>query len=213
MNWNWDMLFDMPKGKTPEDAWIGEWFFAFYIFAQSYFLADLAWIVFLPGCVRSPTTIIQHHVASILYMLVPYFYSEFRFIMGALLSVEINTWFLIARRVFNTQGLAPWKIDLPPFFSIRIKVISICFYITWIVIRCIIYPALVFEFIIRYNARTLQLGTRFNIWAVVLPLHLCFVTLNFKWSYDLLMSKIRYWRRSRGRDDAASKKEDLSKGL
>mmetsp|Transcript_14800 Transcript_14800/g.24469 ORF Transcript_14800/g.24469 Transcript_14800/m.24469 type:complete len:308 (-) Transcript_14800:147-1070(-) len=208
MNWNWDMLL---LGKSPEHAWTGEWFFPFYIFAQSYFVADLGWMFFVPSCVRSPTTIIQHHVATILYMMIPYFFPEFRFIMGALLSVEINTWFLIARRVFNKQGFQPWIIGLPPILSIRIKLISICFYVTWVVIRCIIYPLLIIDFVTRYNARSAHFGTRFNIWAVILPLHSCFVALNFKWTYDLLMSKLRYWRRSRGKGGA--KKEDISKGL
>lgn len=208
MNWNWDMLLNMPPNKAPEDAWTGEWFNVFYFYCMTYFVADFLWVVILPGCVRSPATIIQHHTASILYMLIPWYFAEFRFIMGALMSVELNTWFLIARRVFNKQGFPPWTIDLPPILSIRIKLISICFYFTWITIRCVIYPLLFVEFFTRYNSRTALLGTRFNIWAVIIPIHTCFVMLNFKWTYDLVMSKLRYWRRK-----GQGKKEEISKGL
>jgi hypothetical protein len=208
MNWDWDMLLDMPPGKKPEDAWTGEWFNVFYFYTQTYFVVDLLWVILLPQCVRSPVTIIQHHIATILYMLIPYFFLDLSFIMGALLIVEINTWFLIARRVFNKQGFPPWTIDLPPIISIRIKLISICFYITWIVIRCIIYPAILVELLIRHQERTVLVGTRFNVYALCVPLQCCFVMLNFKWSYDLLMSKMRYWRRK-----GKGKKEDISKGL
>jgi hypothetical protein len=209
MNWNWDILLDMPKGMSFEDAWTGEWFNVFYFYTQSYFLVDLIWVILIPECVRSPMTIIQHHIATIFYMGIPFFLPEMRYLMGALLTVELNTWFLIARRVFNKQGFPPWTIDLPPIISIRIKLISICFYTTWIVIRCIIYPAIFGAFFYLHKKRAAQLGTRWNIFLLCIPLHSCFVALNMKWTYDLLMSKIRYWRRK----GKGSKKDSVSKGL
>lgn len=202
------MLLDMPSDKNPEEAWTGEWFNVFYFYTQTYFVVDLLWVVLIPSCVRSPATIIQHHIATILYMLIPYFYPDLCFMMGALLTVEVNTWFLIARRVFNKQGFPPWTIDLPPIISIRVKLISICFYTTWIIIRCIIYPALLIELISRYNLRTALVRTRFNVFLICVVLQSCFVALNLKWTYDLVMSKLRYWRRK-----GKSRKEDTSKGL
>lgn len=207
MNWNWEVLLSFEK--SVDDAWTGEWFTLFYWYAQTYFVSDLLWILLLPNCVRSPMTIIQHHVATILYMSVPLFYPETRFMMAACLSVEINTWFLIARRVFNKQGFPPWILNLPPFVSLRIKLISICFYTTWILIRCIIYPAMFVDFFFRWQARSKLYGTRFNVWAFVIPMHSVFVILNLKWTYDLLNSKLRYWRRkARG-----GRREEVDKGL
>lgn len=203
------MLFEMPGDKKIEDAWTGEWFNVFYFYTQTYFVVDLLWVMLIPDCVRSPTTIIQHHIATILYMMIPYFFPENRSLMGALLTVEINTWFLIARRVFNKQGFPPWTIDMPPIISIRIKLISICFYTTWIIVRCIIYPILLLELIARHKTRTVLVGTRFNVMAICIALQTCFVALNFKWTYDLVMSKVRYWRRKGTR----SKRDDVSKGL
>jgi hypothetical protein len=209
MNWNWDLLISVKSSHTSAwEAWTGDWFNSLYFYAQSYFVVDLLWIILVPQCVRSPTTIIQHHIATILYMLIPWFYPEYRFVMGALLFVEINTWFLIARRVFNKQGFPPWIIDLPPFVSIRIKLISVFFYLTWIVIRCIIYPYVLLELVGVYDERSRRLNTRFNVCLISLSLQACFVILNFKWTYDLVMSKMRYWRR---KDKKA--KEQLSKGL
>jgi len=51
------------------------------------------------------------------------------------LSVELNTFFLILRRLWH----------VPP--------VSVCFYVTWITIRLIIYPYLIYVFAILYVDR------------------------------------------------------------
>ena len=104
MNWNWEILMNLQKKQTVADAWTGEWFDLFFWTTLSYFVADLLWILLIPNSVKSPSVIIQHHVATMLYILIPYYTPEVRWCMGACMSVEINTWFLIARRVFNKQG-------------------------------------------------------------------------------------------------------------
>jgi hypothetical protein len=194
MNWNWDMLFNMPKNKFVTDAWTGEWWDMFFLVTVLYFTTDLAWVVFLPSCVRSPSTIIQHHLVTMVYIAIPYFVPQVRPFMGCCLSVEINTWFLIARRVFNKQGFPPWVIDFS-FFSVRVKLISVLFYVTWIGFRCILYPYLLIPFYNAWLEHTVRVGTPYNIVFLVIPLHAFFCLLNLKWSYDLLMSKVRYWRR------------------
>jgi len=209
MNWNWDKLSAMNSIRDLSKSWTGEWFQAFYFYTMTYFVADLLWITVVPKCVRSPAVIIQHHIATMLYMLIPLYYPELRFFMGAALSVELNTWFLISRRVFNKQGFPCWTIDLPQLVSIRIKVISIMFYVTWILIRVIIYPLLLWDFGLRYIdvVNKKKGGSIFNIYGVIIPLHSIFVILNLKWTHELIMSKIRYWKRGKHgkKDDAVSK--------
>jgi hypothetical protein len=111
--------------------------------------------------------------------------------------VEINTWLLIARRVFNKQGFPPWTIlDWRNVgVIIRVKLISILFYITWIGIRCVLYPYLVIPIVQEWALYSRQVGTRWNLISICLPLHSVFCLLNLKWTHDLLMSKLRYWRR------------------
>jgi hypothetical protein len=201
INWNWDMILDMPPHKDIADAWTGEWFSLFFGVTTLYFCTDLIWILLVPTCVRSPATIIQHHIATLVYLLVPYSEPQVQWAMGACMSVEINTWFLIARRVFNKQGFSPWVIGLPPFVSIRVKLISIFFYLTWISIRCILYPYLLVAFFDEWQSYSMQAGTSLNVIAIVVPLHAIFCLLNAKWTYDLIMSKLRYWRR-KGRREA-----------
>lgn len=109
INWRsdtlWDIILNEGSKKTIQQAWTGEWFPLFYAITIGYFVADLIWVLLVPHCVKSPGVIIQHHVATILYLIIPYRFPEEGWLMGACLSVEVNTWLLIARRVFNKQGM------------------------------------------------------------------------------------------------------------
>jgi len=194
MNWNWDLLLNSPSFHNIQKAWTGDWFVPFFAVTALYFFVDLLWILLLPQCVKSPSTIIQHHLATMLYIIIPYTNEQYRWCMGSCMIVEVNTWFLIARRVFNKQGFPPWIIDLS-FVSIRVKLISIFFYLTWIGIRCILYPALMPSFYRIWVDHSAKVGSKWNLVMLCIPLHAIFCLLNLKWSYDLLMSKLRYWRR------------------
>ncbi len=213
MNWNWDLMFHLKKKQTIADAWTGQWFDVFFGCTVMYFLVDLLWILLIPKCVKSPSTIIQHHIVTLVYIMVPFYSPEVRWCMGACMSVEINTWFLIARRVFNKAGFPPWIIDLS-IVSIRVKLISICFYITWIGIRCILYPIMMTYIAKRWWTQSSKVGTYLNIDLISPVLHSSFCILNFKWTYDLIMSKIRYYkRRALYQSKGMIMKDEVSKGL
>lgn len=197
INWNWEILADstsLDDLSTLHKAWSGEYFDYFFWTSAGYFLVDLLWVAINPICVKSPATILQHHVAVLLYICIPYWNPNVRWCMGACMTVEVNTWFLIARRVFNKQGFPPWTLTMG-WLSIRVKLISIFFYLTWISVRCVLYPALIIPFYQYWCERSMEVGSRWNIMLLALPLHLAFCLLNLKWSYELLMSKMRYWRR------------------
>lgn len=204
MNFNWEKMFNLGKKEKMADAWTGEWFEAFFFTVLLYFFVDLVWILIVPHCVKSPATIYQHHIVTMLYILIPWYRPELRWCMGVCMSVEINTWFLIARRVFNKQGFPPWIIDLS-FVSIRVKLISIGFYVTWIGIRCIAYPMMLVFLVKRWWKESLKSGTYFNIELVNPVLQCSFCILNFKWTYDLIMSKLRYYKRKGRKDYTPSK--------
>jgi hypothetical protein len=76
MNWRWDPLLRTIStwGRGIESTWHGEYFSSFWNFTVGYFIVDLLWVCIIPRCVKSPTTIIQHHIASLLYLLVPIFW-------------------------------------------------------------------------------------------------------------------------------------------
>jgi len=234
MNWNWDPYLSwwvtnptkkMLKKQAAaalrnndgvthsfdafQNAWTGEWFQMFFYVTLAYFLIDLIWVLVVPKCVKSPATIVQHHVATMIYLLIPFYHQDFQWCMGACMIVEVNTWFLIARRVFNRQGFPPWCIiDLGSFASIRVKLISVFFYVTWIGIRCILYPYLFPLIYDKYIFHSEQRGTYYNMVAMCVPLHAAFCLLNLKWTYDLFTSKLRFWARKN-----RSAKETVDKGL
>jgi TLC domain len=203
MNWNWDMLWarlaaakNLPSAMMAlKAAWTGDWFDLFFGVTAGYFVIDMLWILIVPVCVKSPSVILQHHVAVLIFILIPYHHAAVRYCMGACMSVEVNTWFLIARRVFNKQGFPPWTIFNSSWLSIRVKVISIFFYLTWISIRCVLYPALLVPFYQHWRDLSLKTGTWRNNLLPAVPLHAAFCLLNLKWTYELLMSKLRYFRR------------------
>jgi hypothetical protein len=209
LNWNWDKLFKKPISKFGipfVDCWTGEYFNGFFFTCMAYFIIDLLWVVVIPRSVKIPMTIIKHHIATILYLQIPYFVPSTRFLFGVLMSVEINTWCLIARRVFNKQGFPPWTINLPFMVSIRVKLISICFYITWISIRCLLYPYVLLVF---YKMATAKGGNYLNekermALAIGVCLHAVFCYLNACWTIDLIYQKIRQWK---------SKEKIISSGL
>lgn len=194
LNWNWDILLDPYSKQTMQMAWTGDWFPSFYAITIGYFVADLIWVWLVPHCVKSPGVIVQHHIATLLYLTIPYMYPEDGWLMGSCLSVEINTWLLIARRVFNKQGIGPWIIKLS-CVSIRIKLISILFYVTWIGIRCYIYPSIMTVLWSLWYSQWMKTGNIVNShYSLALVLHSIFCLLNFKWTFDLFMSKWRAMR-------------------
>uniref|UniRef100_A0A7S2S862 TLC domain-containing protein n=1 Tax=Eucampia antarctica TaxID=49252 RepID=A0A7S2S862_9STRA len=204
MNWNWEQMLSNKRKKPIESTWTGDYFMEFWKVTMFYFIVDLLWVCIIPRCVKSPTTIIQHHIVTIIYLTVPYLYPQCQWCMGACLSVEINTWFLIARRVLNTMGLSPWTIDLPFLFSVRLKLISFFFYVTWVAIRCILYPILLIPFWEISVQESLRQGTWIHLPSLICPIHSVFCVLNAKWTYDLFMSKLRQMKR-KGRENHANK--------
>lgn len=197
LNWDWDKLFYVRNvTEIPfVHAWTGEYFHAFFWTTVAYFFIDLAWVCAIPKCVKSPSTIIQHHLAVFVYLILPYFLPKVRFLMGVLMSVELNTWFLIARRVFNKQGLPSWKLDIPYFMSVRVKLISVFFYISWISIRCVMYPYVLYVLAFPLLAHKNYADVKHAVSCAVL-IQAVFCFLNAKWSLQLLNSKIRQWKKN-----------------
>merc|ERR1712217_713059 len=122
--------------------------------------------------------------------------------MGACLSVEVNTWLLIARRLFNRDGHVVFSFSAQtPGGPRQVKIISVLFYMTWVVIRLFIYPAVFYIVIGEYVKRADKVHSHFNALVPAPILQAVFCVLNFKWSYDLLLSKMR---KGKGKGDGKS---------
>jgi hypothetical protein len=199
LNWNWQKLnasiiFGKKSSIPFEMAFAGEYFDIFFNMFTGYIIIDSLWIVLDPRSVKSPSMILKHHIAVLLYLIIPTLYPKLNFMMAILVSVELNTWFLIARRVYNKQGLKPWKVRIPILPAIHIKFLSICFYASWFAIRVVLYPYVYYIFYRMWNG-TYLIQNDIPLWAmgasIIFHTGLCF--LNCSWTLDLCRSKLRQW--------------------
>ena len=207
LSWNWDVEIlkeaVIYRSKHLRDAWIGDYETEIFTLALLYFISDTLWVCMVPHCVKSPSTIIIHHFACLVYLFLLFMNPTYFWFMGSCLSIEANTWFLIARRVMNKSGVPVWKIDLPFGYSLQLKLISVCFYTTWFLGRCILYPYLLNEvWTDWYEKREIALFVKMSMQAL-------FTFLNLKWTYNLIQGKFNYWRKRR----EGSLKEYNEKGL
>lgn len=105
-------------------------FILFWTATMAYFAADGLFVALAPSCVKSPRTIILHHFISAGLILIPFFYPVYQWCMSYDMLVEINTWLLIARR----------NVERPNVL------LEVLFYATWILLRLVLYPFLVWRF-------------------------------------------------------------------
>jgi len=116
--------------------------------------------------------------------------------MGACLSVEINTWFLILRRVVYKR-----KEVLPTMFT---DTVTLLFYLSWIAIRCFIYPAILVVFLQMAREKILETDRLWHWPMVFIPVHFFLCVLNLKWSYDLFLPIFQRWFSILKRDGSAT---------
>jgi len=115
----------------------------------------------------------------------PIIWPEYRWFMGALLSVEINTWFLILRRVLFKS-----RDRLHPIVT---EFVSYSFYISWIAIRCFVYPAILYDFLRRAEIKITESGRFFHWELLFFPMQITLCILNLKWTYDLFKPIVLRW--------------------
>jgi TLC domain len=130
---------------------------------------------------------LQHHFVAIAYLSGPVLWPEYRWFMGACLSVEINTWFLILRRVlFKRKAAAHWQ-----------SLVAGGFYFSWILLRVILFPLIMYLFCFMARDRIVETGVWFHWPMIFMPVHFFLCVLNLKWTYDLFLPPIKqFWEGS-----------------
>lgn len=163
----------------------GDYFYLNWSLTLLYFLTDLVWVARVPICVKSPGVIVKHHIAAMFYLMGPFFWPEYQCFVGSILSVEVNTFFLIARRVvFKASS------PIPPLVQ---QFVSTMFYTTWIWIRCYIYPYMFVIFLFMASDR-IQATNRYWHWEMIfIVAHAVLCVLNVKWTYDLFKPIVERW--------------------
>lgn len=157
----------------------GEGFAVFWTTTMLYFLFDTVFVGIYPQSVKSPVVILCHHICTSLYMLIPYNYPQYHWCMAYCMLVEVNTWLLIARRCIGT------------------KIIEAAFYVSWIGLRNIFYPYLIWAFFKEWQNETAACGTPWNP-ILITPLMQTFLTgLNYHWTLQLVC-KLAFPRKAKG---------------
>lgn len=186
-NYDWGVVL---ATGDPEASWTDEYFWQYWFATTLYFGVDLVWVWRVPTCVKSPSVIIKHHIVAIFYLAGPVLFPMFRWAMGACLSVEINTWFLIARRVAYLRRDA--------ISNLITGIINVAFYVSWLAIRCFLYPLIMAIYVQKCQVALVETGTLLHWPVIFVPIHFILCLLNLKWSYDLFTPIVSDWFKSSG---------------
>lgn len=143
----------------------------FYVFL-GYIVVDTIWLIIKPQSVASPNFIIGHHFVTAAAWIFAYVDGDNLWEWGLIGPlVEINTWFLLARRTFG-----------------RSPIIESLFYTSWVGLRLIVYPISFYKFVPAWWATVSTRGAYNAIgWHIMLFSASALTYLNMKWSYDLFM--------------------------
>jgi hypothetical protein len=141
-----------------------------------YLFIDTIWIAVQPKCVLSnPTALIIHHIASFVFLSIPFFEKQFYWHGALNLFVEVNTFFLILRRLVTLDSTLYVLLDR-------------CFLATWIVLRLVVFPIVVVFFSYEYIRFTKECnGNWMNIMILAPILQSILTLLGFKWTYDMVL--------------------------
>lgn len=129
----------------------------------AYLVSDALWIALQPDMVKTPVSVILHHLVTLIVIVEPMFYESHRVNASRALLVEINTVLLTLRRLL---GRPAWC--------------ELGFYLTWAVIRLIWFPAL----------GTALLASTFG-WTSPLAVKTRTTTGNHRW-WPIRMQRPRY---------------------
>lgn len=152
-------------------------FLLFWTASMVYFFLDTLFIGLYPSSVKSPVVILVHHMITAAYMVIPYHYPMYQWCMSYCMLVEMNTWLLIARRNMK------WEV-------MGVNVLEMMFYISWVGLRNLWYPYLIYAFYLEWVRESQRCGSPWNI-ILLTPIFQTFFTgLNYYWTLPLVRSTL-----------------------
>jgi len=197
MNWRFDRAAWAALSITDGPAsWAGRWSGDYQdlllVAIFTYMVVDSIFVLVLPQTVKIPMAIIMHHCVCIAAMTIPWQHGDTHgYTLGIFMMADFNTLFLLLRNTLRKRAKAP----LPRVVHWGV---SACFYVTWVVVRLILYPVWLFTVSWpEWMAAWERTGSGMNLFLVMPFSNFFAVFLNFKWTWDILAK----WSRSRkGRD-------------
>lgn len=162
-------------------------YWASAVLTIAYYVMDFAFIYTVPSCVRSPSTIMSHHVAALVLLSVSIAMPKLRLGYAGNLVIELNTFLLIARRAQWVRSTWPARV-----------IVGALFYASWFVIRLGVYPCIALWIYGQWAPHCDDMRGTANAWYVpycdyganivtaVLFAQLALVALNVKWTVELV---------------------------
>ena len=144
-------------------------FWVLYITFFAYLILDIIWILVKPNSVGSPVFVLIHHLICAIAWPLQLLEPKFSYWISLALLVEINTFFITARRYYH-----------------KYIILDIFFWITWILFRLIMYPYIIYNFISIYQNYSILKETNINVALIPLFVFIFLTCLNFKWTFDLI---------------------------
>lgn len=182
----------------------------FFSIFYSYLLLDTLVIFLYPSCVVTDRkSLLFHHALLLPLCLVPYFHARYHWHMMIGLTTEINTFFIILRRQLSPKS-RPHMLC------------NVLFYITWILLKLILFPCLSILFVFEYYyylvvhinndsnsntsnisggggeviSRAAYVNVNVNLLIGIAPvIMICLTLLCYKWTYDMLINL--YYRKNK----------------
>jgi hypothetical protein len=71
------------------------------------------------------------------------------------------------------------------------EIVSWLFYVSWIGIRCFVYPGIMVVFLRLAHAEVVRTDSFWHWQFIFLPVHFSLCLLNFKWTYDLFQPIVK----------------------
>lgn len=183
---NWNIQFNDNFYNLVTLNYNGQYFFYLWKSSFLYFIVDSLWLILKPQSVKSPKTIIFHHIIILLTFMVPYYrFYQCGKLMSISLTVEINTLLLTFKRVlFNNCNYSNLLMNILHFF------IVLSFYLSWFIIRLIMFPIITNEVYKLYMQEYLESNNLINIYTFPLVSQSLLCCLNYKWTFDLYKIKL-----------------------
>lgn len=144
-----------------------------------YLVVDLIWVTLIPkSVVRNPVAIIGHHLMCLLLLLIPWIDIQLSWYMAANVLVEVNTVLFTLRRNLQMRSFSH-------------HIVNILFYVTWVLLRLVMFPSLVvllFSEYLRYSR--IHDSVCYLYFAAFLG-QILITSLSLWWTFEMLCKLLR----------------------
>ncbi|RYH15423.1 hypothetical protein EON65_31790 [archaeon] len=149
-------------------------FHPLFVVFITYMIVDSLWVLVVPTCtMATQTQILFHHLMTALCLLTPLYAPQFYWHVALGVTAEVNTLFLTIRRNATKDTY---------IFTLS----NICFYITWICVRLVLFPMLCVFFYYEYLRYSRVVTSYVNVVGVAVVSQVVLTSLGYYWTLEMI---------------------------